>query len=941
MNYYLDLTLKSMGKKVLFLSMVLVHVFAHAAADTIVVNHINDVTHIEISGLGASDYQINKKEKTVVLKINQLGDEKLTTLKNYKDKHILGVDIQKSPALDQDIITLRLASGSIEMFDYLTDAPSSLSIDFYYDDEKEAKLKSQNAKSGEEADQDEDGVAFDPTQPQKDNKKQKKVAQKIEENDYKHVPIERQLASGEFIKAVQLNTQLLSDLDQNKKIKSNLSDKEDKSEKKIRRYYEAQNPLEFDAEKIKFPIDILIEARDKVFLRFPLLLNESEYLKNIISRSVSYEIEEQKDIESLDFVKAKKMFDKKDFKSFFKSKKIFNKKYPKSKYTEMISFMAADALLLTYEKEKSPELLSEALITYDSLVSKYPASSITERTYLLLGYIRMQEEKYLDAARSLKTYVELYKNSPLRENIKLILAQSLMRTKQYKDAGVIYDELSKTESADVREAAAFDTGDVFLEKKDYVNAIKYYSAAIDAYPQAVKKYDNIYFNLAEAQFMNEDYKDSLKSYRTFIEQHPQNKFSGYAWTRIGEILEIANKDEKTWRGFYNESIFRFNNEEGARIARIHLIRHDSVKAPESKLKIYIDELKALAKDIHLGYIEDFIAFKISDIYYSRGNFKESVDHLISFFKDSEIPLEAEKFHRRIGRSLAGLLNHEIEKGSADSGIQTLKKYDELWIKKSKLLSFNYIKGRIYGKAGMNALAEAYYLKYLNSVDNVNFASTSEKLPSISSTYLYLTRSQIDGNKVPTALVNLEKIKNEELSAEEKTEFFRLKRDIFVARNDYIGAEGHALQITDATKNDYLVLANIYSKQNQADKAVEVIDNYVNTFKPADGEKFEILKTKIDYLSKTTNTDKYKSYLKRFYGEFKNSKNNFDKEKYELGKLYMQEGNVKAAGDVLSKITQGSIWAKLASEYTEQKNWDEKYKKYIDRVPAMKSKGEGK
>lgn len=928
MNYYLITKLKSIGKKVLFLGVVLNTSFAIAESETVTVNHINDVTHIEISGLGASDYQINKKDKTVVLKFNQLGEEKLNSLKNYKDKHILAVDLQKSPSLDQDVVTLKLASSSIEMFDYLTDSPSSLSIDFYLDDEKEARAQEKAAKK-DDASQVKKAAAND----------SKKEPQNIEEKDYKDVPIERQLASDEYIKTIK-NTSLLMDLDAGAAKKAP-ADKDDKNEKKVRRFYEAKDPLEFDIEKIKFPIDILIEARDKVFLRFPLLLNESEYLKSIVSRPVSYEIEEQKDPESLDFSKAKRMFDKRDYKSFFKSKKIFNKKYPKSKYTEMIAFMGADALLLSYVKEKSPDLLAEALITYDALIAKYPSSSITERTYLLLGYIRMREEKYLDAARSLKTYVELYKSSPLRENIKLILAQSLMRTKQYKDAGYIYDELSKSEAPDVKEAAAFDTGDVFLEKKDYKNAIKYYNLALTSYPQSAKKYANVYFNLAEAQFMNEDYKDSLKSYRTFIEQHQQHSFSAYAWTRIGEILEIANKEEKIWRGFYNESIFRFNNEEGAKIARVHLIHHDATKAPENKVDLYIKELREMSKSIHLSYVEDFITFKIADIYFSRENYKQSVDHLIAFFKESEIPLEAEKFHRRIGKSLAGLLRQEIDKGSADSAIQTLKNYDELWLKKSKQLSFNYLKGRIYGKAGMNALAEAYYLKYLNSIDKIDVLNTSEKLPTASSTYLYLTRSQIDGNKVPSALANLEKIKNEDLLPAEQIELFRLKRDIALARGDFEGAEGHAKQITTSNKNDYLVLADIYYKKNEADRAVEVIDNFVNTFKPNDIEKFAILKAKIEYLAKASNKEKYKSFLKRFYGEFKNSKNNFDKEKYELGKVYMQEGNEKAASEVMAKISPGSIWAKLATEYTEQQSWDEKYKKYIDRVPAMKSKEEDK
>lgn len=924
-----------MGKKVLFLGMALSPIMASGQEDAVIVNHINDVTHIEISGLGASDYTLNRKGKSIELKVSQLSEGKLNALKNYKDKHISSVDVQKSPALDQDIVTFKLASNTIEIFDYLTDAPSSLSIDFYVDEEKpdsaaaaiESSEQKKSKNKGEKG-QVEDGKVA------KDNH--------IDESYYKNLSLERQLASDEFVKTIA-NTSLLMDLDDKEPVVKKIPLKElvKPEKKKVAQTLPAKDPLDIDMEKVKFPLDILIEARDQVYLRFPILLNESEYLNSIVTRPVAYEVEELQDPETKDFIKAKKMFDKKDFKLFFKSRKIFTKKYPNSQYIEMISFMAADALLMTYGKEKSPELLNEALRMYDMLIAKYPGSSITERTYLLLAYLRMKEKKYLDAARTLKTYVELYKSSPLRENINLILAQSLMRTKQYRDAGLIYEELSRSNSADVREAASFEKGDVFLEKKDYENAIKYYHLALSQYPQAAKKYANIHFNLAEAQFMNEDYKYSLKSYRNFLAQHPQHPFSAYAWTRMGEILQIANKEESIWRGFYNESLFRFNNDEGARIARVHLIRQDAVRSQDHKLELYINELKALMKEIHLPYIEDFITFQISDIYFARGDYRTSVEYLLTFFKQSQIPIESEKFHRRIGRSLAGLLQNEIEHGTADSAIRQLKEYDELWLNKSKLLTFNYFKGRIYAKAGMHDVAQSYYNKYLKSIEGISQDKTSEKLIPASTVYLHATRNQMNAKRIPDALATYAKIVDSDLSPKEKVEFVRLQRDISIARNDFDTAIQQASAIEPATKEDYLVLAEVYDKKNEHGKAVETIDTYVNTFKPQADEKFEVLKNKVDYLSKSEDKEKYKSFLKRFFSEFKDSKKNFDKEKYDLGKLYIEEGNVKDANEVVGRISKGSIWAKLAAEYTEQENWDQKYKKYIDRVPAMKSKEGGK
>ena len=71
--------------------------------------------------------------------------------------------------------------------------------------------------------------------------------------------------------------------------------------------------------------------------------------------------------------------------------------------------------------------------------------------------------------------------------------------------------------------------------------------------------------------------------------------------------------------------------------------------------------------------------------------------------------------------------------------------------------------------------------------------------------------------------------------------------------------------------------------------------------------------------------------------FKTYKGDFDKEKYELGRVYAAEGNVKAASEVWATIPESSIWSKLAKESESDREWNQKYDKYIDRVPAMQNR----
>lgn len=885
-----------------------------AATEGLAISHINDVTHIEIAGIGANDYQADKKNNTVELKVNDLTSGQIAKLKNYRDKHITRIEVSQSAALDQSIVKIYLSSNAVDMFDYLTDSPPSLSVDFYFDDEKQEKI----AKESKE-------------KIQKNSKNEKNNAN----SDVNESQISRKLASDEFIKQIE-GASLLADLDGNKN-KINKQDGKNKNNRKAIKNYDVRDTLDIDVEKIHFDPHLIIEAREMIFLKFPLLLNENQYLSSMLSRRVTYEIADAGDTETKDFFKSKKMFDKNDYKVFFKSKKIFQKKYPKSKYNEMINFMGADALLQVYKKEKNPELFEEALKTYDALLSRYPKSALSERTYLLTSFLRIKEGKYLEATRNLKTYIERYRTSPIRENIRLILAQSLLRLQQYRDAALIYEELIKSDANDVRETAMFEAGDVFLEKKDYKNAIKYYEGALSAYPQAASKYPNVFFNLGEAQFLMEDYSNSLQSFKGFLRSYPQHEFSSYAWTRMGEMLEIAEKGEKVWRGFYNESIFRFKSDTGAKIAEAHLLYHDAIKAPQHKLHLYLDKLEQLGKEIHLTYAAGFIAFKIADVYYGRGDFKKSTDHLIAFFRNEQIPLEADKFHKRIGRSLLAMFKDELAHGTPDSALMALKNYDELWFKKSNLLSFDFIKGQIYENAGLYDLAEIYIEKYLKRAKSMELLESSEKVPSKSLVYLILTRALLNNNKVPSALENFKNIHVSELNDGEADDYIRLQRDIALQRKDLDESIKFSENIKSPNKKDMRLLASIYSQNHNYKNAVLTVDKYVNGYKLDSKEKFDILKDKVSYLQANNDKEKYNTFLKKFYDEFKETKFQFDKERFDLGKVYTEEGNYKTAQEIWSTITDGSIWQKLARESQQENDWNKKYEKYVDRVPAMQKK----
>lgn len=891
------------------------------------VNHINEVTHIEIPGISPSDYSVSQKPGYIELQISGLDSKSAERLSRYSDRFIKNIVVRKSQSLSKDVIEIHMADADVEVFDYLTDAPASLSIDLYVDENKEAKKS--------------DLAALEALA--KPKKKAAKGDEPTEQNDRK--------PSSEFIKSIGGSASLVNELEEGgllkgitfKQADNDKKPRRDKGLVKIAAEAKLVSLLAFEADKVKFTKDSIIESRGKIFLKFPILLNDSEYLNYILSRRVDYAASDKTDGENKDAIKAKKMFDRGDYRSFFKAKKIFSKKYPQSKYTEMLAFMDADAYYNLYQEEKNLVFLDQALRNYDGLISKYPASPLAERTLLLVAILRMNQGNHFDAVRNLRAYVQKYETSPLKQNIELVLAQNLLRINELKDSLTVYEKLLMEGNDDVREQARCEVGDVFLQKKDYPKAQRFYEQALEEQPKCAQKHPNLYFNLAETQFMTEQYQKSLESFKTFITRFPQHPFASYAWTRLGEIFEISEVEEKIWRGYYNESVFRFQNSNGGKVARIHLLSHQADTVDEKRLPLVMKELEGYNKQISLPNSDEFLIFKISDIHFSRGAYKTATNELIDFFKGAKIPVFADKFHRRIGRGIAFQARTALDEKKYDQVFSLLDSYDPLWLRRAERIDYGYIRGAAYEGGQIYPQAAKEYeafLEQMTKLPNIEDAIVQQKLPKVEDVKLSLASVLVGAKEYAKAEEQLKKMDVAALSAPGQDKFYYLLACMAEAKSDFANAIAQMELVKTMDIDMVKFMASLQSRNDQAGKAVASIDSYLDSKKITGDQRFELLKLKLGYLEKAGPKDKYFTFLQKFYSEFKDKKMDFDKEKYRLGGWFIEKNKRKEAADVWATISPNSIWAKLAKEQSESDKWDQQYKKYLDRIPAM-TQPEGK
>jgi tetratricopeptide (TPR) repeat protein len=866
------------------------------------INQVNEVTHIEIPEIIATDYQLTQKGDKVELLVSGLNPKSAEKLQRYSDQHIKKIGITKSSSLNKDIVTITLNGKKTQVFDYLTDSPSALSIDFYVDD-KAATVAEEEVKPAPKA----------------------PVAAAV-----------RAPASDEFLQSTPFIEIVKEGKDGSSKTKGIRTKKEFLEEIK--------GILDFDLARVLFKFDSIIETRGKIFIKFPVLINQNTQLAEIVKKKVFYQVEEADDEETKLMLRTKELFSKNDLKSFLRAKEVYIRKFPNTKFMEMLMFMEGDALYDLSKAEKSKTLLEQSLNVYDAVVNRYPESPLAERTTLFTASLRMDLGEYMGAIRNLRTYVKKYEKSPLRDNMEIYLAHCLLRVHENNDALKIFERLMSSNDPEVKRQATYEVGDVYFEKKDYKKAIDFYTAAFTAFPEGKKEFPNAYFNKAEAEFIDERYKESLETFKAFLVNFGQHPYANYAWTRMGEILEIADEPGKKWAGYYNEGVFRFQKTNGGAISKIHLLSHQMMEAEERRLSILLDEMRSLEKEIKLPQADEFVAFNIADAHFDRGNHKAATDELISFFKKVKIPSYADKFHRRIGRGISYQIRDMLAAGKVEEAFKLFEIYDSLWFKKSERIDFSFLKGLAFEKSHVykKALKEyAVFADKFKSLASPEEVIVVEQLPAIDDIYMRMANCHFQLKDLASAREFIAKVNVTKITPDRQDQAYLLQAQIADAGGQKDAVNTYLAQIKADTLESVAFKVRMLEKDKKYTEAIAVTDGYLEKNKPKPAEKFALLRSKLGLLEKIGMNDKYYNFSSRLFDEYKKTKFDFDSEKYKLGLHLSEQGKTKEADEVWATIQDGSMWKKLATESSTEKKWNGTYKKYIERIPAMAESKEEK
>jgi tetratricopeptide (TPR) repeat protein len=865
-----------------------------------------DSTHLEFTGKKTWNYNLRRDGNKIILNISEMDAQTKAHFSAWKDSLVQGVSIADGPDGGEEITFL--IPNQVESFDYLTDQPSRLIIDFFKGDRKAVGKGDANVSTK---------AAQKTTRlPQKKGTRQPAAVVSKEETG---VPAAKPTG-----------------------------------------VYDAADPdySRFNVLNIDIVENAVIASRNNIYLSFPIYDYPTPVLKEMLEARPEYEIKPEDTDENKKARLLLTLFNKKRPAVFLKTLEFFEKQYPESKYREIVSYMESDIYFGFYEESKNPLDLERATMRYLAAADKFPTSVLSERTTLFVGYTYFDRGDYINAMKVFNRFEKRFPQSQWLNQVRISLADSHKALNHPDDALKVLESIENDESAgEFRTVAAFKKGDVYFGAKEYGKAITEYKKYLQKYGNERVKFPNVHFNMAESYFWLGQYKMAIDSHREFLRLFPRDNYGGYAITRVGELLEIMGAPRQNVDGAFLESIFRYQGSEGANVARTRLTSDRMGVMKEKELKIALEEVNKFSENSKLPRAKEFATILVSDGYCKRLDYKKSLDLLIDFYKRNPTS-DLQIFKNRIRDNIIHQLRTQVTKNQFMEAFKIYGEYVSVWLKNNDRIDIEYYLARSFEIAGVQSEAASYYRKVLNRLYAIEGTSEEkerrvlEDLPSTESVNLRLAALTVAQRDYGKAFFYLDSIKViGHLTPEEQIERTELASIVAEERGHPELAKKFLKTLIESWKGQpalvsgpYLRLAELQIKSKEYNDAITNLEKVLHLdtdSKQVPAESVaRAMELKGDMLAETKNYKEAIGTYRKLLDKFEDSQP-LESVRYQLGKLQFEVGSHTDAEKTWSALKPESFWAKLAKEQLENGRWNQQYKKYIKRIPAFADAKKGK
>ncbi|MBC7420787.1 MAG: tetratricopeptide repeat protein [Bdellovibrio sp.] len=921
-------------KKIFLIIIAFISLTSNAADLKGLVSLQGETFNFELTGQKNWDYDVKRvKEKNqtkIQLFVKSLDEQAIEKIKNIENPFVKSIQITPRPVDGRWLVEFILKTDQVETFDYLTDQPSKLIVDFYLSDSPTVAATTEKN--------------LEAVPKSKLVKKVKPVAEATTKqvNSKKRAPAEVDVLKID-VNAAEIEESLFS--------RSGLYDGGDS---KFSRF--AMRDTDYKEESV-------IRSQNNYYLKFPMLESDFSFWDKIKENRPVYDFKAKDTEENKQARLLKTLFDKKRYLVFLQTAEWFKNKFPSSEYSELISFMGGDALIELWKQEKNETFYEQAQSAYKQALLKYPDSVLAERTSLIVGMYAIEKLDFMGAIRSLNAHVEnkKYADKISKQYALIGLAHSYSKINKLDEAQNLLARLEKeSKNPLILAEVAVRKGDFYFSTKKYDEAIQAYERAIKKHTIVSQLFPSVHFNKMEACFWKRKYKESHASALDFVRTFPAHSFAPYALTRVGELLDILGADQSQVVGSYLETHFRYGDSPKTIVARLHLLstRMKSMKTEE--LEQTLKKMDDLAQNIELQNIDQFKIAMVSDGFARRKEYRRAIDILSKFYQANPVRQDSQQVTQRIVRNINDELKNLVDQEKYKDVLKTYREYADTWLKGQNRIDTDYLLGVAYNHAGAYNVAIEKFNKTLARLQNVKGTAkekvvlVNEYLPSIDDLHLQTANAYFENKNYQDAYQSLEKIKNPlDMPEAEQLQRVMLASKLYEQKGDleisirYLSElsrlwEGKSQLLMPAL----LRLAEMQAKNNDISDSLKT---YQKTFDivlaetGTDQKNVSVLaKEYPELLVRQNKSDEAIPVLAQMIAKY-SEKFPMSQEKYFLGSLYFKNGEIKKAEQAWSQIKgdDSKIWKKLSEEKLKQASWDDDYKKHIKRIPAMSQMEEPK
>lgn len=888
---------------------------------------IGDAINLEFSGRTDWPYEVTRSGNKVTVTVPKIDDKSRSQLISWNGPFVSKIEIKDGPD-EKDQVIFHLNSKNVQSFDYLTDQPSRLLVDFFIAEEK-APTSSKAEEQKKE------------TANLKPSVAEQKTSQILK------VKSARSPASKELLKVegAELPAMDVTNADTNG-------------------VFDGADPdfARFEMKDYDIDPNAILASQENIYLRFPMLQTKDDSLQLLLKNSPEYEIKSEESDENKKARLLLTLFKNKRYAIFLRTIDFFREAYPESKYDEILRYLEADVYNELWLRDKSLSDFQTAMAKYNALLLDYPESPLAERTQLLVAYSFKEREDVLNALAQLERYKRKYPKSSHRFQVNLAIADCFKKLNKADDSERILKEVEAEGTAgEFGVAAAYRRGDIYIEQRDYEKALQTYSEILKKNPDSAKKFASASFNTAEALFWQGQYKKSLEKFKEFLVRFPTSSHGGFAMTRIGELLEILGADTNKVAGAYLESLFRYRGTPGAGIANIRLTKERMKDMKPKEVEASLKEVSKFVAQSDLPRIRDFEVINVADGFFAAKNYDRALDLYQSFYRGNPTSTNLDFFRNRIVKTISQQLRSKVENGEHVEALRYYANNFENWLKSANRLDVDFAVGNSYESMGSPADAIKFYSAALEKrialtgKPDENKRVYFENIQSVDSLNLRLAAVHSQNQNMVEASEFLRKIRDsKKLSDKEKVEQVQLEAKVARAKGDLKLAERYMYDLIGRWEGQTEKLAPLYfelaiiqgdlKKQNEAVTSIEkVIELQSKDEKVPEDLVARALQAKGDLLyaagKKEEAVEAYQSLLERY-----ESNKALGSVRYKVGRIQFDEGKISEAEktwDVLAQKPENKVWAQMAKEQLTHSKWQDDYKKYIERIPAMSGFKESK